>query len=239
MAAPTFLGATQSGSGDSFSSSKNVTKPSGTGANDIIVLVVEIADANPTVTWPSGFTELNGGSSYLVASGTQWYRVAWKRSTSGEGTGSYTINFGSTVWNLAMAFAVSGARTTGDPFEDVQTTVDASGNSVSGVTVTTTDTDLLVWICITASDDIADGGSGDAVFSPPTSPGAFTEVIDNLYDSIAWYADTTSGSRTVSGGSITSDSAHHGAMVMAFIPEPSGGDGGGDGGNGVVAWLGA
>jgi hypothetical protein len=135
-----------------------------------------------------------------------------------------------------MAFAVSGTRNTGNPFEDVQVIVDPAQNSVGDVTVTTTDTDLLAWICITDSSDVADNGTGNAAFSPPTGPGAFTEVIDNNYDSIAWYADTTSGSRTVSGGSITSDSVHHGAMVIAFAPEPAGGGGGG---GGAVAWIGA
>jgi hypothetical protein len=52
--------------------------------------------------------------------------------------------------------------------------------------------------------------------SPATSPGAFTEVIDNDFNEIAWYADTTSGTRTVSGGTI--DNSQHAQMVMAFVP---------------------
>jgi hypothetical protein len=210
-ATPTFLAATQSGTTDTLSSSKTVPIPAGTSAGSVVVILATTGTpAGTTITWPSGFTEFTGGPWVVTtdASG-QTYQAAWKRSTSGEGSGNYSLSFSSTIWNIVQAYAMDGCRGTGDPFEDLDVGVN-TGTSVTTLTSTTTDNDLLVF------HGIGDSNNGPMDWTPPTGPGTFTEVIDNDYNHISWLADTASGSRSVSGATMSTNQIH-GQMVIAFI----------------------
>lgn len=209
---PTFGAATQSSTTDTFSSSKTVPKPAGTVENTVVVIMLTCGTlSGATVAWPSGFTEIPGGPFVVTTdSSGQAFQLAWKRcGPGGDGAGTYSLSYSATVWNIVQAFSVNGCRTTGDPFEDFEWSITNASGSVPALNITTTEKDLLVFM------GIGDSNNGPMDWTPPSSPVAFTEVIDNDYNHISWGVDTGVGSRSVSGASM-SVSQDHGQAVLAF-----------------------
>ncbi len=112
---PTFRAvATASGSGTSVM----VPVPAGTAANDVLVAQIAVAQDNPTVTAPAGWTFIRSDTGFDEANAYQglWYRVA----TASE-PGSYT-------WTLGAGRTYRGAMAA---FSDVDTTdpIDAHGGN--------------------------------------------------------------------------------------------------------------
>lgn len=219
-AAPTFVAASQSGVNDSFTSTVSIPIPAGTQADDIIVLAVEIWDAStmPTITWPSGFVQVGSTIDIPSGSGVQGYAVAWKRSTSGEGSGNYSVGYSATRWSQGIGIALRGVDTSATPaYEASGTSLNSSGGTAcAAISFTTlTDDGFLLWI------GASDTNNGDAVdWTPPTGPAAFTEVINTSYMTFAYLSGSgTAGSKSVSGAT-TSISINHGQMVLAFPGAP-------------------
>ena len=108
------------------------TPPTGLANNDILILYLYYEDSTPTVTPPTGFTELTNCASH----GTHVHqRVYWKRASSESG--SYTTSFnGASTYAQSMLVAYSGAVTTGTPIEDSDKT-SGSGTTITLPSVTT------------------------------------------------------------------------------------------------------
>lgn len=109
------------------------TVPTGTAANDIVVVCVYIENNTKTITPPSGFTQKYGPDSITAEHHTYWF---WKRPT-GSDTGSYTFSWTGAEPCQAVAVAFSGRITTGDPFHassDMKTL--ASGTAFPNLSVT-------------------------------------------------------------------------------------------------------
>lgn len=207
----TVVGSSQSSSTDSFSSSKSTAVIAGNTTDDVTILILEMGATIPTPTWPSGFAQ-KGSIISVTGGGTQQYAVAWKRHT-GTDAGTYSVSWSGTQWNLLMAITLRNVTPTGDPFVDVQTSNNTTGTAVANINVTTTGKTGLVFV------GIGDSNNGPMDWTPPTGPAAFAELLDNDYDSLAFLMDSGSGTRTISGATMSVSQAH-GQMVMALAPAP-------------------
>ena len=170
-----------------------LTKPTGTVDNDILIAVLK-TDDNVAVTAPAGWTLLRNTDSPGQLTDQDAY---WKRA-SGEGA--------SWTWTHAAAFrsgcviALSGAVTTGDPFDGSKITDNTGvGTAVTVLSITLTETDSLI-LCISTSWD----------YVTATGPGGtptFTERVDNAQCHAVYTASATAsgavGNKTITLSSST------------------------------------
>lgn len=150
MAMPTYIGAgalvARTGTG-----SANIPYPAGIQANDILVVIGEGSDGFPGA--PTGFT--SKAISTLGSAGTTC-QVSWKRATGSE-SGNLAHDDGGNIvdhW-MARMFCFRGAVTSGDPFNQVNTSNSTSSTSVTFPTVTTTADNCLILNCLTWAADNA------------------------------------------------------------------------------------
>lgn len=180
-----FVNSSNTGTSDQLVSSINVPVPASAAANHIALVHLEQWEVgNPTVTPPSGFTALTP-----VVSGSQKSKVFWKRLT-GADSGNYTFSWTGSQWTLGHCVLLSGAVTTGDPVEAVNTAT-ATSTSIPSTTVSTTTEAFLAHFV--ANENSATG-------TPPTN---YTETQDGDYAKANYRIPGSTGSHTASGGTVS------------------------------------
>ena len=170
-------------------SSLAVNVPAGAAVDDIVVvLLYRWESINPAVTAPSGFVHLGTQQVSTATPGTKldyYYKVL-----TAADTGTYSFSWTGTMWTSISASAFSGC--TGTP-----TVVNANSGS-TGTPFTMSGT-------LAATSDLLWGLGCDsaATRTPPTSPSAFTEQVDNDSISTATLNAVAAGSVSVSGATQT------------------------------------
>jgi hypothetical protein len=121
--------------------------PSGVAQNDVLVLHLYWDDSTPTITPPSGWSELTLSPPDAIASPNVNVHIYWKRATASEPT-SYTFTHGAAN-TQGQILRVSGCVTTGMPLEALGSAVNsASGTPTPAVSGTTsTANELLILGC--------------------------------------------------------------------------------------------
>lgn len=163
MTAPTILGMPISTSAASINNQTvNATMPSGTlTIGNLVLLYVGYTG---TMTTPTGWTLKSAANGiavfYRYIDGTEsWY-------PSG-GTVALSTSSGFLI-NCYLAMQISGAVTSGDPFDDLQNFPTASGTTVTASGITTTGADrLLIFMDAAASSGqyVSSGASGYALIN--------------------------------------------------------------------------
>lgn len=192
------------------STSSTLSAPSGLVDNDILLYLLYI-ESSTTVTWPSGFTQK---ASLTAADSSFKVYVAWKRAASESGT--YSPSWGSNAWRQGVLLAISGAITTGDPF-DVAVGTNAPGSETNTLTlasITTATANSLV---------IAAGATFASLGATPTAPSGHTLRFGAngeawaISDALKVTAGST-GSLQFTGASATGQTAN---LTLAIKPPAS------------------
>lgn len=160
--------------------------PSGVVADSIIVVHM-LKENTAAITPPAGFTQ----KAQAATTGNRQQTIFWKRAT-GADSGTYSFSWTGSVWAGGSAHRISGAITSGDPFDvfDQETsTVGASASPNVQVTTTLDDT-LLLWF--------ATATNGSGVW---TQPGGFTEHYQTTNFTAASVADLVAGDTGALSGS--------------------------------------
>lgn len=200
-----------SGTADSQSTSKTCPVPSGAAAGDIALLCLEqwqSSGTDPTVAWPSGFTEIV--NTLYTNSGNMRLKVAWKRLT-GADSGSYTMTWGTTQWNMAHCILITGGLASGNPV-DATHTANANSSTIPTTTVTTT----------VAGDMLVTFSTVENSATQTTVPTSFTEVQDHIYLHTSYRIAGTAGSYSAASG-VLSASTPTTAALVAIKPDAGGG----------------
>lgn len=144
--------------GGSFTTSGSVGMilPSGIEANDIILIHVVINDANPTITWPAGFS----GIIQAAQTADFYYGFALKRADGTESDTTITPTFSVNSTGTSRASIFSGVVLTGTPYE----------NLVSGVGTSTSVTQPAHNTSGTNRYSLEGGGMRRNVNTAPTAP---------------------------------------------------------------------
>lgn len=189
------------GAADTFVSTLNVPVPAGAAANQIAVVSMEQWESsNPVVTPPAGFTE-----KINIASGSQKLKVYWKRLT-GADAGNYTFSWTGGQWSIGHAALINGCVTSGDPIEDFDTAIAASGTDIPALSVTTTELDFLFHA-------VAHDTAGTK--TPPTG---YTEFQESNYLASNYKLASSVGTQSASGGLISVSTLSI-AALLALKPE--------------------
>lgn len=194
MTAPAFH--QQGPTGGSFSGATSVQTgypTTGNVAGDFAILQVSISNANPTITWPAGFTEIYQGAQ----TADFYFGCAWARLAGTEDGLLATTSFGGTSCNgTSRMVTYSGVARVGNPIEG------ASTNSGTGSTATANS------IVTTGPDRLGVHVQGHRVNTASTEPAGWTEHVDagantarHVQESktIAGSGTQASTSRTLSG----------------------------------------
>lgn len=197
-----FRSSSASGTAANFATSVAIPVPTGAATDDVALLAVYLWEAtDPTVTWPTGFTEKTA-----TVSGNVKLKVAWKRLTAGD-TGNYTPSWTGEQWTMGHCVLITGAITTGDPVEATNTATTTSATVASTTLTTATEPFLGHFV---ANDDPTGTGT------PPTF---YTEVQDGDYLKSNYRIPATTGSHTASGGTLSSSALH---LVHLLAVKPAG-----------------
>lgn len=205
--AVSYKSSSRSGSTDEFITTLEVPVPSGSAANDVVIVGIGNWDDGsgfPDISAPSGFTQVDELISNLIR-----LRFYWKRLSSSE-NGNYTFTLSFQAWTMSTAILVSGALESGSPVDDYNFATNSSSTIVS-TTVDTIEVDLLSHWCYVES--------GTALSSSPTG---YTNVQTSNVQYLSYLEDAPVGSNTADGGSLDS-SINHIALLVAIKPEPTGG----------------
>lgn len=176
--------------------------PSGVAANDVILAYVYVDGSNPTISPPTGFTELAFAPAPSTASPQMMVHVYWKRAT-GADTGTYTFtHVAASTQGIALRF--TGAITTGTPVEVLGSAANAtSAATTPAVTGTTSQpSEMLVWV--------------SAVFNSSTwstLPSGFTAAANTNGQLNAYKTQATQGST----GALTATAGTANAEVVALV----------------------
>lgn len=184
---------TRSGQSDVLQASNSTAVPTNA-VGDTMFLASESwsNSITPTVTWPSGFSQIADQSVSDGSGGTVFLRVARKEITSVD-SGSYNITLSGTAWNQLEAVSCSGTFTGADPVEDSDFATGASATSVPSVTnATVTALDLILHIVATFN----------AVTL--TAPSGYTKDIEGDVLRISHKTLSSVASETSSGGTLSS-----------------------------------
>jgi hypothetical protein len=205
-----------------------LTAPAGLANNDILLAFLCAGDGNdqtaPTVTPPSGFTELSGfpatisqADPYAIA-----LHVFWKLA-AGE-SGSYTFSHGAADTE-GVLYALSGADAT--PINPAATVVNSSPlgatNTATGLT-TPNDNALVVF-----ADMVWDSMGSSATAPSGTTP-TFTERYDPGTAGILYLADGVLATAGATGAkAVTSGNGINSKWVATLVclEADTGGGGGG------------
>jgi len=189
------------GSSDAFVTSLNIPVPSGAASGDVAVLSIEQWEStNPTVTWPSGFTEFVN-----TASGSEKIKAAWKRLT-GADSGNYSPSWTGSQWSQGQCVLITGALSTGNPIDASNVATSGSGTTVPTATVTATAADFLLHVV---------ANENTAATTPPTS---FTEVQDANYLHNNYRIPGASGSYSATGATLSASTLSLAALI-AVLPD--------------------
>lgn len=128
-----------------------VALPAGISTNDILLLCVEECNlADGTVSDAGGGTWAEIGTATTVATLTNRAiaRVFWSRYNGSQTDPTWTPSANHFEARIA---AYSGCKTSGDPFEGVDTALDESGDANLSFAVTATDTSTAVMVILVAA----------------------------------------------------------------------------------------
>lgn len=192
MAAPAFVAA-----GTVVQGTTSVAVPyyAGLAANDIAFIFANDR-SNPTLADIAGWT---GEPQVAVGGGTANDCRIWWRRLVGSESGNVTVTSTSGAAVNAVMIGVSGAITTGTPYEDYDGTAAGDSTSATSNTITTTGDERL-GIRFTATVTV--GGAADA-------PTGWTERVDSVgiaeaisidTKTIASAGDEAASTRTVATG---------------------------------------
>jgi len=196
-----YRSSSSTGASDAFVTSIDIPVPSGAASGDIAVLSMEQWEStNPTVTWPSGFTEFVN-----TVSGSQKIKAAWKRLT-GSDTGNYTATWTGSQWSLGHCVLITGGAASGNPIDASNVATSASGTTVPTASVTATAADFLLHVV---------ANENSATTTPPTS---FTEVQDSNYLHNNYRIPGASGSYSATGGTLSASTLSLAALI-AVLPD--------------------
>lgn len=112
--------------GGSFTTSGSIHTglPTNVSANDIILLHVTINNANPTITWPAGFS----GIIQAAQTTDYYYGMAIKRADGTEASTFVQATFSVNSTGTSRSSSFSGVTPTGTPYENF---VSGAGTSTS------------------------------------------------------------------------------------------------------------
>lgn len=187
--------------------------PAGVAAGDVVLVHFYTEDSAPTVTPPTGFTELTFTTAPATATnGVSRQRVFWKRTT-GADTGNYAFTHASAITECTAA-AYSGCVATGTPVEvlgsAVNEAVTATPPAVSGSTSVADE--MLVYGLISYSFSTTVGPPTG--FTTSHNPNGTT---DGLY--VAYMADPTPGATGSITASNSTGSSQFAVTLVGLIPE--------------------
>lgn len=197
---------TMSGLSDNSATSDVCTAPSGVADKDWVYLVLEMwwnSTSNPTVTWPTGFTErvnyVNSVDQF------QKLKIARKKS-SGSEPASYTMSWTGQQehWVQSQAVAVRGADETEPEHVAINLAQNQSGTGYPSNGVTTSVACMLLHICCN------ENGTTPASNSPPTG---FTEREDANYLRINTKLQSAAGTDNISGGGLSTSTPKLAALI--------------------------
>lgn len=201
-----FRSSSTTGVGDSFVTTLNVPVPSGAATNDFALLAIEQWEsANPTVTWPSGFTQVIN-----QVSGSQKLKIAWKRLT-GADSGNYSVTWTGSQWSQGQCILLTGGKLTGDPIGANTVTGTATSTSVPSLSTGSLAFEPFLGHFV-ANENSATG-------TPPTN---FTETQEANYLKSNYRVPASTGVQTASGGTLSTSTLLLAALI-AVEPEPTGG----------------
>lgn len=190
----------------------SIPVPTGVASGDVILVYLYIEDAYPTVTPPTGFTEITFATTPDTGgTNRNGQRVFWKRASAAD-TGTYAFTHTACITE-GVALRFTGVLATGTPYEAQSAALRASaGTTTPAVSITTTGVDrLLVW----ASTDY-----NSSSFTAPTQGGTWTERYDAAKDlAVDTLPLATAG--TVSNITSTITSGFATASVLALLPAAS------------------
>lgn len=125
--------------------------PSGVNVGDLLELHFTIDSVSVTITLPSGFAHAGGSPVIINTGGNQGNIVAFKWADSADVTtsslsGTYTVSFSANTFAEGQIIRVSGARGSGNPYDNTATATNPSSGSTStpAVSFNTSSADCLI-----------------------------------------------------------------------------------------------
>jgi hypothetical protein len=187
-----------------------LTEPSGYSSDDIMVVKLYL-NTNKTVTPPAtgSWAQPTNANATIPTDGYQ-QQIWWKRGDVG---GGLTFSWTGATGRGGSAHRISGAVTSGDPWDgtpDHQTTSTGATDSPTVTTTTTVANTLLL--------HFRSGSGGSSTWAPSSGYTEVYETLDFTADWIAQAASGSSGSVVGTHGTTDRQAAFLGAL------KPAGGD---------------
>lgn len=208
MASPTVAGQQllTGGSGAGTTAAFDLTSLS-VAAGDLI-LVFLYKENTAAMTPPGGYTQkAQTTATVSVIEHTLFYHQA-----SGSESGTVTFSWTGSTWRDGYAIKISGAVTSGDPFDGTPATGTSGSSSVStapAVSLAATSANTLL---VYSQTNFA----GTINFTPPTG---YTENADNDTIETAWKDNTAGGATGTVQGTASATSTM--TAILASIASPS------------------
>lgn len=199
------MGATYAGGSGT---SAAIPVPAGMAANEL-ALVFLYVETDAAITLPTGFTQAALAENNMVTKEHRLY-LSWKRAT-GADTGTYTFSWTGSAWRSGYAMRVSGAITTGDPFDT------GTGATVTGVTTLVDTVPPALSLTTTQADTLlvygAVGYDGPNTWTPPTGMTERADAENQLAATLAQAAAAGTGNLQGTYSAATALSAFLGAVL--------------------------
>ena len=196
---------------DATGASLALTIPAGTAIDDYAVIIVELWDStatNPTLTYPSGFSQIVNYVS--TTDGFQKLKVAIKALTAAD-SGTYSVSGFASHFRQGHVAILRGIDLTTALDVAVNLAQNSTGTALPANSITTV-TDGCLLMHVIAAENTCTG-------LPATG---YTEQADSNYTKTNTKIQTTAGSDTPSGGSVSASTLKLGALI-AFRPAVSSG----------------
>jgi hypothetical protein len=202
---------TPSNGTDATGASLALTIPAGTAVDDYAVIIVELWDStatNPTLTYPSGFSQI---VNYVSSTdGFQKLKVAVKKLT-GADSGTYSVSGFASHFRQGHVVIARGLDLTTVLDVAVNLAQNSTGTALPANAVTTVTAGCLLMRTI-ANENTCTG-------TPDTG---YTEQLDSNYLKTNTKIQGSAGTDTPAGGSFSASTLKLGALI-AFRPAASGG----------------
>lgn len=193
--------------GGSSAANLTITKPTGTAADDILIMnLYTEGGPPPTMTPPTGWTELTGaGTTNTVSTPDMRQQVYWLRAGGSE-PADYTWTFAES-WRAGQISAYSGGITTGDPTDPESVNAAAAADTAPIATaITTTVADTMVLYLHDCFDT--------RTVTPPTG---MTERVEFTLVYLAEVAQAVAGTTGTKTSTLSADSVWIAALT-ALLP---------------------
>ncbi len=188
-----------------------ITKPVSTAQNDLLIAHIVVAISSPTITPPSGWTELDNRT---LGSTDRRSLIYWKLAGASE-TATYTWGFSSTESNNGSVVRITGHNLT-TPINTSSGQVNAGASLSCAIPTITPAANCLIMLFATPG-----GGQTCSGYTITTSPPTFTERYDatSSFGSIAMATGTRSASTATGAGAVTlSGSTGSLGHILAIAP---------------------